>query len=82
MYYMEPKTLIVVYKDELLVNQLKKLIETKDDGDENAVVGPPMVLCRLLHGQKRSGWSKRKPAISPQKFCSWETSREQISSCQ
>lgn len=39
MYYMEPKTLIVVYKDELLVNQLKKLIETKDDGDENAVVG-------------------------------------------
>lgn len=32
MYYMEPKTLIVVYKDELLVNQLKKLIETKDDG--------------------------------------------------
>lgn len=39
MYYMEPKTLIVVYKDELLVNQLKKLIETKDDGDETAVVG-------------------------------------------
>ena len=39
MYYMEPKTLIVVYKDELLVNQLKKLIETKDDGNENAIVG-------------------------------------------
>lgn len=39
MYYMEPQTLIVVYKDELLVNQLKKLIETKDDGNENAVVG-------------------------------------------
>lgn len=39
MYYMEPKTLIVVYKDELLVNQLKKLIETKDDGNENTVVG-------------------------------------------
>ena len=39
MYYMEPKTLIVVYKDELLVNQLKKLIETKDDRNENTIVG-------------------------------------------
>lgn len=39
MYYMEPKTLIVVYKDELLANQLKKLIETKDDTNENSVVG-------------------------------------------
>ena len=39
MYYMEPATLIVVYKDELLVNQLKKLIETKDDSNENAIVG-------------------------------------------
>ena len=39
MHYMEPKTLIVVYKDELLVNQLKKLIETKDDGNEKSVVG-------------------------------------------
>ena len=33
MYY-EPKTLIVVYKDEMLANQMKKLIETKDDTDD------------------------------------------------
>lgn len=39
MYYREPTTLIVVYKDELLVNQLRKLIETKDDSNENTVVG-------------------------------------------
>ena len=32
MFY-EPKTLIVVYKDEMLANQIKKLIETKDDTD-------------------------------------------------
>ena len=32
------KTLIVVYKDELLMNQLKKMVETHDDG-ENGVVG-------------------------------------------
>lgn len=30
MFY-EPQALIVVYKDELLANQLKKLVETKDD---------------------------------------------------
>ncbi len=32
------KTLIVVYKDELLMNQLKKMVETDDD-DEQSVVG-------------------------------------------
>lgn len=32
------KTLIVVYKDELLMNQLKKLIETNDD-NEDSIVG-------------------------------------------
>lgn len=31
------KTLIVVYKDELLLNQLKKLVETHDDDDGNIV---------------------------------------------
>ena len=31
--FFEPKTLIVVYKDEILANQIKKLIETKDDKD-------------------------------------------------
>lgn len=29
------KTLIVVYKDELLMNQLKKLVESRDDDGEN-----------------------------------------------
>ena len=31
------KTLIVVYKDELLMNQLKKMVETHDDSDEGIV---------------------------------------------
>ena len=39
MYYTEPVTLIVVYKDELVVNQLKKLVETRDDGSEKSIVG-------------------------------------------
>lgn len=37
MFY-EPKTLIVVYKDEMLANQVKKLIETKDDA-EGSITG-------------------------------------------
>lgn len=32
--FMNREALIVVYKDELLANQLKKLVETKDDIDE------------------------------------------------
>lgn len=39
MYYTEPVTLIVVYKDELVVNQLKKLVETRDDDSEKSIVG-------------------------------------------
>lgn len=33
------KTLIVVYKDEMLMNQLKKMVETNDDTDSEIVVG-------------------------------------------
>ena len=33
------KTLIVVYKDELYANQIKKLIETKDDDENGQSVG-------------------------------------------
>ena len=31
------KTLIVVYKDEMILNQLKKLVESKDDTEEQVV---------------------------------------------
>lgn len=34
-----PKTLIVVYKDEMLMNQLKKMVETNDDKGEDQIVG-------------------------------------------
>lgn len=39
MYFSEPKTLIVIYKNEMLVNQLKKLVETNDDLNEDTIVG-------------------------------------------
>ena len=31
------KTLIVVYKDEMVVNQLKKMVETHDDKEEGII---------------------------------------------
>lgn len=34
-----PKTLIAVYKDEMLMNQLKKLVETNDDSESGDIVG-------------------------------------------
>lgn len=34
MFY-EPQTLIIVYKDEMIANQMKKMIETKDDTDDS-----------------------------------------------
>ena len=37
MFY-EPQTLIIVYKDEMLANQMKKMIETKDV-TEDSVTG-------------------------------------------
>lgn len=36
MFY-EPKTLIIVYKDEMVANQMKKMIETKDDTEGNVI---------------------------------------------
>lgn len=37
--YNEPQTLIIVYKDELVLNQLKKFVETNDDTEDGTVVG-------------------------------------------
>ena len=33
------KTLIVVYKDEMLANQIKKLVETNDDSETGGLIG-------------------------------------------
>lgn len=35
MFYNDPKTLIAVYKDELALNQIKKLVESNDDSADS-----------------------------------------------
>ena len=57
----ETKSLIVVYKDELLLNQLRKLVETNDD-TEDGVVGVKDGSVKIVSwnekmwlGQKKNG---------------------------
>ena len=69
--FLEPKTLIVVYKDELMLNQLKKLIETKDDSETDGVVGVTDESVRIVawtekvwRDQKKSRKYKQQGAFS------------------
>lgn len=39
MFYTEPQTLVVVCKDEMVINQLRKLVETKDDAGDESITG-------------------------------------------
>ena len=61
------KTLIVVYKDEMLMNQLKKMVETKDDGGDEQIVGTRDVCINIVAwtekvwlGNKKAGNIKDK----------------------
>ena len=61
MMFNEPKTLIVVYKDELFVNQIKKLVETKDDIDEEHIVGTKDDSVRIVSWTEKV-WKDQKKA--------------------
>ena len=61
MFYSEPTTLIVVYKDELLVNQIKKLVETKDDTDSDTAVGTKDGSVSIV-SQTEKVWLEQKKA--------------------
>ena len=61
MFYAEPKTLIVVYRNELLVNQLKKLVETNDDHDEESIVGVKDGSVRIVSWTEKV-WNDQKKA--------------------
>ena len=61
MFYSEPKTLIVVYRNELLVNQLKKLVETNDDLDEESIVGVRDGSVRIVSWTEKV-WNDQKKA--------------------
>ena len=61
MFYSETTTLIVVYKDELLVNQIKKLVETKDDTDSDTAVGTKDGSVSIV-SQTEKVWLEQKKA--------------------
>ncbi len=61
------KTLIVVYKDEMLMNQLKKMVESKDDVSDAKIVGTRDASINIVAwtekvwlGNKRAGNIKDK----------------------
>lgn len=60
MLFGEPQTLIVVYKDELLVNQLKKLVESKDDNGAE-VIGTRDDSVRIIAWSEKV-WKDQKKA--------------------
>ena len=61
MFYGEPQTLIVVYKDEMIVNQLKKMVETKDDTNEENVIGTTDGSIRIVSWSEKV-WLDQKKA--------------------
>ena len=61
MFFSEPQTLIVVYKDELVANQLRKMVTTKDDGSEEVVVGTKDGSVRIVSWTEKV-WLDQKKA--------------------
>jgi hypothetical protein len=61
MFFSEPQTLIVVYKDELVANQLRKMVTTKDDGDGEEVVGTKDGSVRIVSWTEKV-WLDQKKA--------------------
>lgn len=61
MFFNEPKTLIVVYKDEMLVNQIKKLVETNDDENDDAPIGTKDGSVRIVAWDEKM-WLQQKKA--------------------
>lgn len=59
MFGLEEKNLIIVYKDELLLNQLKKLIETADDND--GAIGTRDDSIKIISWDEKT-WSHNKKA--------------------
>jgi len=56
----QAKTLIVVYKDEMVVNQLKKLVETNDDVDEETIVGTKDGMVKIVSWNEKVWLSQKK----------------------
>ena len=63
MLYDEPRTLLVVYKeaDEMILNLLKKLVETKDDKSDETIVGTEDGTVRIVAWTEKI-WSQNKEA--------------------
>lgn len=57
----DKKALIVVYKDELVLNQLKKYVETNDDEKDGTIVGTKDGTVSIIPWNEKY-WAKQKEA--------------------
>lgn len=59
----EPKPLLVVYKeqDEMILNQLKKLVDTKDDSDDGNIIGTEDGTVKIVAWNEKT-WIQNKKA--------------------
>lgn len=61
------KTLIVVYKDELLANQIKKLVETKDDTVDGNAIGTTDNTVKIISWNEKVWISQKKAGVIDEK---------------
>jgi hypothetical protein len=67
--YEEPQTLIVVYKDELALNELRKLVETNDDVLESSqIVGTKDGSVSIIAWTEKEWLNQKKGDISSKVF--------------
>lgn len=59
--FRQAQTLIVVYKDELVLNQLKKLVETNDDEKDGEIVGTEDGTVEIVSWDEKM-WLQQKKA--------------------
>lgn len=69
--YDEPQTLIVVYKDELVLNQLKKFVETNDDAEDGSVT--------IVAWEEKMWLEQKNQERLTVRYCLLETLRGQTS---
>lgn len=69
MFYTEPQTLVVVCKDEMLVNQLRKLVETKDDTGEESVIGTRDGSVKIVAWTEKVWLDQKKAGNIVRRFC-------------
>lgn len=64
----EPKNLIVVYKDEMLLNFVRKLVETNDDSENGEVIGTKDGSVKIVAWDEKTWLVQKKKGVIDDKI--------------